>query len=76
MFDYLVRQKTSQQFTTNTLLGDTISPDHQNEAIKYQAKNCIMCKQSIVIYLQYLLRLKMEANTYTSNVSYQNGKCK
>ena len=46
MFDYWYGKKTSQQFTTNTLTVKLITPDHQNEVIKYQAKYCKMCKQS------------------------------
>ena len=46
MFDYWYGKKTSQQFTTNTFTDKLITPDHQNEVIKYQAKYRTMCKQS------------------------------
>ena len=46
MIDYLVRLKTSQQFTTNTLTDMLITPDHQNEAMRYQSKYRKKCKQS------------------------------
>ena len=71
MFDYWYGKKTSQQFTTNTLTAKLITPDHQNEVIKYQARYCKMCKQSDCNLSTVFAEIEKEANTCTSNVSYQ-----
>ena len=72
MFDYWYGKKTSQQFTTNTLSDKLITPDHQNEVIKYQAKYCKMCKQLYRNLSTVFAEIEKEANTYSSNGKTEN----